>query len=102
MVKWLVLIDEIAEAEVWIEYSKRLPVIPIHFHLEFMFFYMRFDHGYRQIAQYAARILPQLSKDDRRSLVPFLLKQIEVGYLDKTDLSADVVAEIILYQNELN
>jgi hypothetical protein len=102
MVNWLVLCDEITEAEVWIEYSKKLPVIPLNIHLEFMFFYVRFDHGYRQIAQYAARILPQLNKEDRRSLVPFLLKQIEVGYLDKTDLSTDVVAEIILYQNELN
>lgn len=97
-----VLCDEIVEAEEWIIKSQSLENIPLNIHFDFMFFYMRFDHGYRQIAQYAARILPQLSKDDRRSLVPFLLKQMEVGYLDKTDLSADVIAEILLYQNELN
>ncbi len=102
MVNWYVLCDEITEAEVWIEYSKKLPFIPLNVHLEFMFFFMRFDHGYRQIAKYAERILPQLSKDDRRSLVPFLLKQIDVGYLDKNDLSPDVLAEIVLYQNEIN
>ena len=76
MVNWLVLCDEITEAEVWIEYSKKLPVIPLNIHFEFMFFYMRFDHGYRQIAKYAARILPQLNMEERKALVPFLLKQI--------------------------
>lgn len=65
-------------------------------------FYVSFDHGYRDIAKYSARILPQLNKDERRSFVPFLLKQIDVGYLDKADLSAEVIAEIVLYQNELN
>lgn len=102
MINWLVHCDEITEAEVWIENSKKLPVIPLKIHLEFMFFYMRFDHGYRQIAQYAARILPQLNKEERRSLVPFLIKQIEINYLEISDLSTDVIAEIVLYQNELN
>jgi hypothetical protein len=102
MVNWYEQCDDITEAEVWIEYSQKLKSIPIGVHLEFMYFYVRFDHGYRQIAKYVARILPQLDKEDRRGLVPFLLKQIDVGYLDKNDLSPDVIAEIVLYQNELN
>lgn len=102
MVTWLVLCDEITEAEVWIEYSQKLKEIPLKIHFEFMMFFMRFDHGYRQIAQYAARTLPQLNKEERRALVPFLLKQIEVNYLEMSDLSADIIAEIVLYQNELN
>jgi hypothetical protein len=102
MVRWLVLNDNKAEAEQWIIKSHALKVIPLNIHFDFMMFYMSFDHGYRDLAKYAARILPQLNKDDRRGLVPFLLKQIDVGYLDKADLSAEVIAEIVLYQNELN
>lgn len=73
--------------------------VPIAMIIELLFFFVRYDEGYKTIAKYSNTVIANLNEHDRKVLSGFLCKLIDVGYLEKMDLSVETTAIILSTKN---
>lgn len=94
--------DEVTQAEDCAVHGLAISDLPIEMIIEFLSFFVRQDFGYRVIARYSDKLISNLNENDRKLLIDFLLKLIELNYLEKLDLSTKVVCEIVKLNNKEN
>lgn len=76
------------------------PDISIEMIIELLFFFVRYDKGYLTIAKFSDQLLPTLNRPGQKVLTGFLLKLMDVGYLEKSDLTAQTLSFFIEIEGE--
>lgn len=76
------------------------PDISIEMIIELLFFFVRYDKGYVIIARFSDQLLPTLSRPNQKVLTGFLLKLMDIGYLEKSDLTAHALSYFIEIEGE--
>jgi hypothetical protein len=87
--------DRIVLADMCAVKGLAMPNLPIEMIIELLFFFVRYDDGYKKISKLSDKILPKLNKQERSEVIGLLLKLIDIGYMEKLDLSIETTAYIV-------